>query len=554
MLSLGWWKPSCSVLLAGILTVPAFAAETSNAAHRGGTLRMVANSAAGTLDPQINYTLQYWQIEQMVYDGLLSYRKVSGAPGLELVPDLATEIPAPLDDGKTYVFHLRKGIKFSDGQELTASDIVATFRRIYKVSSPTAGTFFAGIVGAEACNKSPSDCTLPGVAGDDAAGTVTFHLTAPDPEFLQKMAVQHSLIVPRSAPSQDVGTTPLPGTGPYRISEYDPNRAMRLVRNPHFRVWSQEAQPDGYPDEFIYSFGLNDENQVTAVENGQADWMFEPPPGDRLGEIGSRFPDQVHLSPLTEIYYAEMNNRLPPFDNMKARQAVNFAVDRHAVVKLYGGPQLANPSCQVLPPGIAGYRPYCPYTRDPGNQWTAPDMDRAKQLMKESGTAGQSVTVITEDSANARAIGTYLQSVLSELGYKASTRAISPNIEYTFLQNSNNKVQVGLTYWSQDYPAASDFLNVLFSCDSFHPGSDSSINMSAFCDKGIDAEMHRAMALPVGDPNAASIWTEVDRKITDLAPVAVLFVPKQINFVSKRLGNFVFNAQTFWVASQAWVQ
>ena len=554
MLSLDRCKASCAVVLAGSLVMPAVAAETSNAAHRGGTLRMVANSSAGTLDPQVNYTLQYWQVEQMVYDGLLSYRKASGAPGLELVPDLATEIPAPQDGGKAYVFHLRKGIKFSNGQELTASDVVATFKRIYKMSSPTAGTFFAGIVGAEACNKTPADCTLPGVVGDDAAGTVTFHLTAPDPEFLQKMAVQHSLIVPKSAPDQDVGSTPLPGTGPYRISEYDPNRAMRLVRNPHFRVWSQEAQPDGYPDELVYSFGLNDENQVTAVENGQADWMFEPPPGDRLGEIGSRYPDQVHLSPLTEIYYAEMNNRRPPFDNLKARQAVNFAVDRQAVIKLFGGPQLATSSCQILPPGIAGYHPYCPYTRDPGDRWTAPDMDRAKQLMKESGTAGQSVTVITEDSANARAIGTYLQSVLSELGYKASTRAISPNIEYTFLQNSNNEVQIGLTYWSQDYPAPSDFLNVLFSCDSFHPGSDSSINMSEFCDKDIDAKMHRAMALPAGDPKAADIWAQVDRKITDLAPVAVLFVPKQINFVSKRLGNFVFNAQTFWVASQAWVQ
>ena len=112
--------------------------------HKGGTMRLLAHSAQGTIDPQINYTAQYWQIYGFVYDGLLAFKKVSGAEGSTLVPDVAEAIPPAADDGKTYTFKLRKGIRFSDGKELTVKDAVASFQRIFKVSSPTSGTFYAG--------------------------------------------------------------------------------------------------------------------------------------------------------------------------------------------------------------------------------------------------------------------------------------------------------------------------------------------------------------------------------------------------------------------------
>ena len=523
--------------------------------HRGGTMRLVAHAAGGTLDPQINYTLEFWQIEQATYDGLLAFRKVAGDAGLTIVPDLAEALPAPQDGGKTYTFKLRSGISFSDGTPLTVDDVAATFRRIFTVSSPTAGTFFNGIVGADACLKSPSDCALPGVVADAKANTVTFHLTQPDPEFFDKLALQHALIVPKSAPAKDVGVTALPGTGAYMIAAFDPNTQMKVVRNPHFKQWSADAQPDGYPDEIDYDFGLASEGEITAVENDQADWTFEPPPGDRLGELGRTYANQIHISPLTEMYYASMNTNIPPFNNLKARLAVNDAIDRRALVNLFGGPKLATPSCQILPPGIAGYEPYCPFGKNPGSQWSAPDMDEAKQLIKESGTAGQSVTIIVDDGSIGRGIGTYMVSLLNSLGYKASMHPLASNIEYTYVQNSNNKMQIGVTFWAQDYPAPSDFLNVLYSCAAFHPGSDSSINMSGFCDHSIDAEMQKALVVAITDPKAAAkIWTDVDRKITDLAPAAVLYVPKQIDFVSKRVGHFTFNPQDFFIVSQAWVK
>src|SRR5215510_16610905 len=190
--------------------------------HRGGTMRLVAVGAGGTIDPQINYTLQYWQLYQGIYDGLLNFKKGVGEEGFKIVPDIAEDMPQAADDGKTYVFKIRKGIKFSNGQELTTKDVVASFQRIFKVSSPTAGGFYNGIVGADACLKEPATCTLEGgVVADEAANTVTFHLTAPDSEFFDKIAVPHASILPASAPTKDAGDVPIPGTGAYMAKSYD---------------------------------------------------------------------------------------------------------------------------------------------------------------------------------------------------------------------------------------------------------------------------------------------------------------------------------------------
>ena len=164
--------------------------------HRGGTMRLVARSAAGTIDPHVNYTLQYWQIYQGQYDGLLAFKKAPGADGFTKVPDLAETMPEVSNDGKTYTFKLRKGIKFSSGQDLTTKDVVASFQRIFKVSSPTAGGFYSVIVGADKCLKEPATCTLyGGVVADAAAGTVTINLNAPDAEFFDKIALPHAAIL-----------------------------------------------------------------------------------------------------------------------------------------------------------------------------------------------------------------------------------------------------------------------------------------------------------------------------------------------------------------------
>ncbi len=526
------------------------------AAHDGGTLRLTYQGAFGSWDPQIDYTLEGWQIKQATQDGLVNFKKTSGTAAYTVVPDLAVAIPKPTAGGKTWVFTLRKGIKFSNGKLLKASDVAATMQRIFKVHGPTASSFYGVLVGADKCLKAAATCTLKGgVSANDAKGTVSFHLTKPDGEWLQKLAVPLASVVPASTPPKDQGDKPIPSLGPYMLKSYDPNHLLTLVRNPYFKVWSKDAQPAGYPDVITERFDLTGEAEVTQVENGQADWIGYSVPSDRLNEIATKYPKQITLSQLTANWYLPMNTRLAPFDNLKARQAVNFAIDRGATLRLFGGTNLGTPSCQILPPGFPGHADYCPYTKNPGGKWTAPDLAKAKQLVKESGTAGQKVAVVAGDDAAAKAIGTYMQSLLNQIGYKATLKVLSNNIQFNYIQNTKNHVQISVTQWYQDYPAASDFLNVLFGCGSFHPGSDTSINISGFCDKAIQAQMDKAGALGATDSNAANkLWAQVDKKVTDAAAAAVLFNPKNIDFVSKRVGNFTFSAQYYFLVDQAWVQ
>ena len=380
---------------------PALASPQQHlASHDGGTLKLTYQGAPGSMDPQINYTLQGWQIEQATQDGLVNFKKAQGTAAYTVVPDLAVAIPKATNGGKTWVFKLRSGIKFSNGQVVKPSDVLATFQRIFKVHGPTAASFYGSIIGADKCMKVAATCTLKGgVIANNAKGTVTFNLTKPDGEWLQQIAVPLASIVPASTPPKDQGDKPVPGTGAYTIKSYDPNHQIVLVRNKYFKQWSADAQPAGYPDEITQRFDLTGEASVTQVENGQADWIGFSIPSDRLNEIGTKYPKQIFLNQLTAMWYVPMNTHLAPFNNLKARQAVNYAIDRSAVVRLFGGQNLGTPSCQILPAGFPGHVDYCPYTKSPGAKWSAPDLAKAKALVKASGTAGQKVALVVQNDA-----------------------------------------------------------------------------------------------------------------------------------------------------------
>ena len=323
-------------------------------AHAGGTIKLLASTAGGTLDPQVNYTLQYWQLYQASYDGLVAFDKVSGAASFNVVPDLATAMPTITNGGKTYTFTLRKGIKFSNGKTVTVNDVLASFQRIFKVANPNAGSWYNAIVGGNACLAKPATCTLAGgVVVNPSTNQVVFHLVAPQPEFLDQLAVPFGSILPASAPSKDAGTTPIPGTGAYEFSSYNPNHELVMIRNPHFKVWSAAAQPQGYPQQIDMVFGNTVESEVTDVENGSGDWVFDPLPSDRLSQLSTSYASQLHINPLTAIWYLPMNTNIAPFNNLKARQAVNYAINKNSTVQLlpaergFGPAGLHDPAARV---------------------------------------------------------------------------------------------------------------------------------------------------------------------------------------------------------------
>jgi peptide/nickel transport system substrate-binding protein len=533
---------------------PALAED--NSSHFGGTMKLLGVSSEGTLDPHINYTARFWQLFIYTHDGLMAFKKVAGPQSADVVPDLAEEMPAISNEGKTYTFKLRKGIKFSNGKDLTTDDVVASLQRIFKVSSPTSGSFYSGIIGADKCLADAASCTLAGgVVADPLANTITINLVAPDAEFLYKLAVPHAAIVPADTVTKDAGNAPIPGTGSYMFESYDPNSSLILTRNPYFNEWSRLAQPKGYPDRIEYAFGGTEEAAVNAILNGQADFMYEPVPADRLSELSLSRPELLHVAPLNAWWYAPMNTNLAPFNDVRVRQAMNYAVDRDALVSVFGGPALASPVCTVLPPDMPGFTPRCDYSADPGESWSAPDLEKAKALVEASGTKGEKVTVVSDDSSTSRAVGTYLQTVLSDLGYEASVQSISGDIQFVYIQNTKNNVQISVSQWYQDYPAPSNFLHVLFGCDSFTPGSDSSVNISGFCDKAIDGRMKAAMALATRDPEAAlKQWGDIDYDVMKQAPAIPLYTPKDVDLVSSRLGNYEFSNQFHWLIGNSWVQ
>ena len=538
--------------LVGVLAVAALVAgcggssksgnSQKQATGKGGTFIAVANAApSGSPDPQVNYTLQEWQLLIFTHDGLTAFKRTGGTEGTKIVPDLAESIPKPTNGGKTWAFKLRSGIKFSNGQTLTGKDVLATWYNV--------------IQGGDACVKTPASCDLSkGIVVN--GNTVTFHLTTADPEFLDKLAVPFAFILPASTSTKNVDIPP-PGTGPYKWAQYAPTKQIKLVRNTYFKEWSKDAQPEGNPDSIVEKFGLSVESEVTAVQNDQADWIFDQPPADRLGELGQpKYSSRVHVNPLTSTWYFAFNVTQPPFNNLKARQGVNFATDRNALVKIAGGPKLAVPTCQVLPPNFPGYKPYCPYTKNPGSgKWTAPDMAKAQQLINASGTKGARVKVNTDTTDTDKALGLYFVGLLNKLGYKATLQALSSDIQYPYIQNSKNHVQFAFSDWFQDYPAASDFLNILLGCGSIHPNSNSSPNIAQFCDKSIQAKMDQAGKTGITDPTAANKqWAQVDKEVTDQAPWVSMYNPKYIDFLSSRVKGYQFSPQWYFLIDQASVK
>jgi YVTN family beta-propeller protein len=534
-------RPEGAAVADGSLWV---AVQAGGAAHRGGTLRLLLPDGLDSIDPARAYTPESWLLLSITADGLVGFKRVGGVEGNTLVPDLATALPVPTDGGRTYTFRLREGLRFSTGRPVKASDVRYTFERLFRMRTPRPD-FYEGIVGGRACKKRSKRCDLSrSIVTDDASRTVTFQLRAPDPEFLYKLALPLAAVVPAGSPA--ARKRPVPGTSPYRIARYEPKRLLRLVRNPHFRVWSSAAQPDGNPDVIEVRFSSDENQQVAAVERGRADWTPRVPT-DRREEVRTRYAGQVHITPQAATFFVQLNTTRPPFDNALARRAVNYAVDRGRIVELAGGTDWAAPTCQVLPPNFPGYRPFCAYTANPrrGGAWSAPDLASARELVRRSGTRGMRVDMIGTTGKNAFAAGPrVVADTLRQLGYRVSL-AKFPNLAayYAAYRRGAHRLEAAEYGWGQDYPGPSSFIAGIFACNPY------------FCDRGFERRIGKALSLQARDPRAGNeVWARLDREVVDLAIVVPLVNPKQIDFVSRRVGNYQHHPVFGALISQLWVR
>ena len=547
-------SPSAIAVADGSVWTAALAAP---ATHRGGTLRVEADPFGyDRLEPGSYGDGTAYELLSLAYDGLVAYRRAGGATLGPLVGDLATEVPRPSPDGRTYVFKLRPNLRYSDGAPVRPDDFRASLEDLLRHHRGRLPPYYQGIVGGQQCVRRPASCDLSaGIVTDTRARTITVHLTRPDGEFLQTLALPLALVAPAAHPFSRTGQPP--GTGPYRIVGYNQSRGARLVRNPRFRAWSPGARPDGLADEIIVRVNRDRDAQVAAVQRGQADVVLAVSPFG--GRVPASLPalvtgnaGQLSTDAAAELDYVFLNVRTPPFDDVHVRRAINYAVDRRAITKLAGGPDLAQPACQLLPPGFANYTPSCLYTLHPGpgGGWSAPDLERARHLIEQSGTKGTQVTVWINKEK--RGMARYFVSLLHDLGYRSSLRVFPDYLSYrTAMANSRTPAQMGIDGWYQDAAAPSDFTSP-FRCAAIAPRSVNNGNLARFCDRGLETRIEAALA--ARGPHADALWRHVYRDLEAAAPAVPLVNRRTVTLVSKRVGNYQHHPLWTTLLEQLWVR
>ena len=542
----------------GLVWVGARAAATS---HRGGTLTVLGSGVIDSLDPDV--TVQLEGVLPLTNDGLTAYQQVGGSASVQLVPDLAVSLPFPTDGGTTYTFQLRRGIRYSDGELVRPEDFRRALERDLIVGpNSNFGDVFADVVGGAACAAYPGRCDLSrGVVTDDAADTVTFHLVAPDPDFLARLTLPDAFAVPADTPMHNIGFHPLPATGPYKWAVISLDEAIP-VRNPYFHEWSHAAQPDGYPDQIVLRHAATEGDELTAIEQGRADVGVDGVPAGSVKELELRFARQLYTGPSDDVNLLVLNTRVAPFNDLRVRQALNYAIDRRKVTRLLqtGG----QPTCQMLTPFILGYRSYCPYTLNPNpsGSWTAPNLAKAERLIAATHTRGTPITIwnLGTGDTNYTSIEPYLTSLLDQLGYPTTIKFVDDNEYFNATRrvaDSRTRVQAALTFLGPSYPSPAAIIQTNFACQSFLPDSPGNANTAEFCDPRLDAQINSALAAQSNNsPDAAALWSQADRTATDQAPAITLNIPSNSHLVSARVGNsqFSLTAPFGVLLDQLWVR
>ncbi len=482
------------------------AEETTATATGGGggsteqktfpNFRIVYDTGTDYLDPGLSYTVQGWAVMWNVYLSLLGYKHVAGPDGATLVPALAQDMPDISAGGKTYKLKLRTGLKYSDGKAVKASDFKYTVKRLFQVDSPGVG-FFTNIVGADAFSKTKKG-DITGIVTNDATGEITIKLVKAQGDFQNILATIFAAPVPTGTPAKDQSTTPIPSTGPYMIQSYKPNRSFVVVRNPNFKPTANV--PATNPDKMTFKIVEDDSAALQQVINGQSDYDFHPIPVDRLADVQQKYGDQLKIYTPANTYYFFMNTRLAPFDKLKVRQAVNYGIDRNALVRLYGG--LATPTENILPPTYPQYKKHNLYPHD---------LAKAKQLIQQAGAKGVAVTVWTSNRDTAKKPAAYLQDVLNQIGLKASLKVIDASIYWTTIGNQATKASVGFADWFQDYPHPLDWFDVLLNGERITQTHNN--NYSNYDNKSVNATIDKLKTEPELTDAVNQQWAQVDDTI-----------------------------------------
>ncbi len=455
-------------------------AETGGGAltpQKGGEMIVAYKDDLATLDPAIGYDWTNWPAEKMVFDGLLDYDE-----GTTIQPRLAASLPEVNADATIYTFKLRQGVKFHNGRELTADDVVYSITRVLdpKTGSPGAG-FYVGIKGAQEL----IDGSAASVAGIQAldANTVQFTLASPDVTFLNKMALNFAFIVPKEEvekEGENFGHKPT-GTGPYTLKEWKSGEFLVFERNPDYFF---EGRP--FLDKVTIQVGVAPDVALLRLEKGEIHLMGDPPPGADWARVSAdpAWKERLEIQPQVSTVYIAINVAAPPFDNVKVRQALNHAIDKQRIVQLLNG--RATVANQVLPPLMPGYDPS--YT---GYEYNS---DKARQLLTEAGFPDGFETSIECIAVDPQPkLCESFQQDLAKIGIKLTINTLAaPNVIEDAGNGKTPLTWSGGLAWIQDYPDPDDFYAPILGCDSNVPGG---WNWSRYCNQELHAQSLELLAM-----------------------------------------------------------
>jgi peptide/nickel transport system substrate-binding protein len=501
-------------------------------ANEGGTLVGTYSAFPDYLDPALSRTIEGWTATYDTYIPLLTYGHADGKAGGKVIPGLATALPKVSDGGKTYTLTLRKGLKYSNGEPVKASDFTHTLERVFKLNS-SGSPFYEGIVGAAKFMKTKKG-GISGVETDDKSGQITIHLTAPRGTFENELALPFVALLPAKTPMEDLSANPPPATGPYMITSSKPGRGWDYERNPQWAKANGKLMPQlpgGHVDKIEIKVQRNSQTSVNEVESGKVDWMDAEVPADRYQEVLSKFEgSQFRVEPVVSTYFFWLNTTVAPFDDVKVRQAVNYAIDPRAMERLYGG-RLEGMQ-NILPPGMPGYEKLALYPHD---------LKKAKELIAEANPSDREITVWTDNESSSKDASTYYAGVLEEIGFKVELKVLSPDNYFAVIGNTSTpNLDTGWAAWFEDYPHPSDFLEPMLSEESIAPTNGT--NLARYANPELTKRMNELGEEPLGAEQEAG-YAEVDKGFMEQAPLVPYGTSTSSTFVSDEieLDNVVFN-------------
>lgn len=524
--------PGAIAALAALWLALACGGPAQGAAKSPKVLHASYASFPDYLDPQLAYTYEGWNAMYDTYIPLLTYRHAGGKAGSEVIPGLARRLPRISDGGKRYELQLRRGLHYSSGQPVRASDFGYTVRRMLRMGSG-GSPFFHDIVGFRQFQQRKS-AGIAGIAADNRSGRIVITLVRANGTFTQSLALPFVALVPRGTPFHDLSGKPPPATGPYSIAKSRIGEGWTYVRNP---AWTEKGGngpllpqlPDGHVDRAEVQVTPDPRKQVAALEHGEVDWIQNPPPPQLAARIKRRYlGTQFRIEPTLSLYYFWMNTTKAPFDDVRVRQAVNYAVDPVALKRIYGG-QLT-PTQQILPPGMPGYRRFKLYPHN---------MGKARRLIAKANPGDRRITVWADTESPNNEATAYYAGVLRRLGFKVRLKTVGADFYFFSIgKPSTPNLDTGWADWFGDYPHPNDFFQPLLSGESIRPRE-----VSNFSRIDVPDLNHRILQLRQHARIPRAGYAYLDRDYMKLAPIAPYGVRALSTFVSKSidLDKVVYN-------------